>query len=74
MRERGVAGHDMDAIVVTHEHSDHIKGLGAFARKYECADLCECKRPGVRLSVMSGRSQREAGHYGDWRGYLIRHR
>ncbi|MFC5653165.1 MBL fold metallo-hydrolase [Paenibacillus solisilvae] len=34
MRERGVAGHHVDAIVVTHEHSDHIKGLGAFARKY----------------------------------------
>lgn len=34
MRERGVAGHHVDAIVVTHEHSDHIKGLGAFARKF----------------------------------------
>lgn len=24
------------AIVVTHEHSDHIKGVGTFARKYGC--------------------------------------
>lgn len=35
MKERGIAGHEIDALVVTHEHSDHIKGLGAFARKHE---------------------------------------
>jgi phosphoribosyl 1,2-cyclic phosphodiesterase len=26
---------EIDAILITHEHSDHIKGLGAFARKYQ---------------------------------------
>ena len=26
---------DIDAILITHEHSDHIKGLGVVARKYK---------------------------------------
>jgi phosphoribosyl 1,2-cyclic phosphodiesterase len=34
MKERDVAASSIDAIMVTHEHSDHIKGLGAFARKH----------------------------------------
>ncbi|MCR8642975.1 MBL fold metallo-hydrolase [Paenibacillus sp. N1-5-1-14] len=34
MNEQGVKGSELDAIYVTHEHSDHIKGLGAIARKH----------------------------------------
>ena len=26
---------DIDAILITHEHSDHIKGLGVLSRKYK---------------------------------------
>jgi phosphoribosyl 1,2-cyclic phosphodiesterase len=34
-KEREVDPTSIDAIVITHEHSDHIKGLGALARKYD---------------------------------------
>jgi phosphoribosyl 1,2-cyclic phosphodiesterase len=35
LQEREVSAKEFDAILVTHEHSDHIKGLGAVARKYD---------------------------------------
>lgn len=35
LKERGMSASELDAIVVTHEHADHIKGLGAVARKYD---------------------------------------
>lgn len=37
-RRLQILGHqpqDIDAILVTHEHSDHIKGVGPFARKHQ---------------------------------------
>lgn len=30
----GYTGRDIDAILITHEHIDHIRGLGVFQRKY----------------------------------------
>lgn len=31
----GITGADVDGILITHEHADHISGLGVMARKYE---------------------------------------
>ena len=30
-----IKGDELDGILITHEHSDHIQGLGVFSRKYE---------------------------------------
>lgn len=30
-----IKGEELDGILLTHEHSDHIQGLGVFSRKYE---------------------------------------
>lgn len=34
LQERDLTGGEIDGILITHEHSDHIKGLGPVARKY----------------------------------------
>lgn len=31
----GIKGEELSGILITHEHSDHIQGLGVFCRKYE---------------------------------------
>lgn len=39
----GIQGHDIDAIFVTHEHSDHIKGVGVLSRKFDIPILANEK-------------------------------
>ena len=34
MRQIDRDPHDLDAILVSHEHTDHIKGVGVMSRKY----------------------------------------
>lgn len=31
----GISGRELDGILITHEHADHISGLGVLARKYQ---------------------------------------
>lgn len=33
--ELKIKGEELDGILITHEHSDHIQGLGVFSRRYE---------------------------------------
>ncbi len=35
LKEIGVSAEQIDAVLITHEHSDHIQGLGVFSRKYK---------------------------------------
>lgn len=35
LKELDVKGEELDGILITHEHSDHIQGLGVFCRKYQ---------------------------------------
>ncbi|WP_396589189.1 MBL fold metallo-hydrolase [Bermanella sp. R86510] len=40
LAQKGLTALDLSAILITHEHSDHIKGVGPLARKYRVPVYC----------------------------------
>ncbi|MCD7735680.1 MAG: MBL fold metallo-hydrolase, partial [Lachnospiraceae bacterium] len=42
---------ELDAILITHEHSDHIQGLGVLARRYGLPVYCSA---GTKQAMLSG--------------------
>lgn len=53
IRSLGLDPAELDAIFITHEHSDHISGLGVFSRKYHVPVYCTA---GTLKAIMNCRS------------------
>ena len=56
LKELDIKGEELSGILVTHEHSDHIQGLGVFSRKYEIPIYAtEGTIDGIRASSSLGK-------------------
>lgn len=53
LKELDIKGGELKGILITHEHSDHIQGLGVFSRKYEIPIYAT---PGTIRGIQSSRS------------------
>jgi len=53
LNEIEVKGEELNGILITHEHSDHIQGLGVFSRKYEIPIYAT---PGTIRGIQESRS------------------
>lgn len=54
LAELNVDPNRVEAILITHEHSDHIKGVANFAKKYNCKILCAEIHKEVLLNQIIG--------------------
>ena len=60
--ERRLQAHDLDprvidAMIVSHEHSDHIRGVGILSRRYDLPVYCR-RRPAAKRVGSSVKSNR----------------
>ncbi|MDO4291655.1 MAG: MBL fold metallo-hydrolase [Eubacteriales bacterium] len=53
LNQIGLTGHDIDGILITHEHNDHIAGLGVLSRRYGIPIYAT---PGTAAAIRSCRS------------------
>ncbi|WP_223070466.1 MBL fold metallo-hydrolase [Paenibacillus caui] len=62
--EREVSGENLTGILVTHEHSDHIKGLGAVARKFNLPIYANEKTWGAMEKALGNIPEENRHHFG----------